>query len=218
MVKRSLHRDRMRAIYHAHWEGAAKYGEKAQLRLWFGRKLLKYPDDIMAYQMILVATKPDLLIETGTWEGASALFFAHMFDLIGHGRVLSIDIQPRASYLVKHPRITYLTESSVSPATADTVADMAQGKRCMVTLDSQHDYEHVMKELALYHPCVSAGCYLVVEDTNLNGHPIRGSFGPGPYEAVESFLEEHGDIFEQPPEWNDRILTTSPGGWLRRIT
>src|SRR5579864_6841563 len=55
---------------------------------WLGTKTDKFPSDMWVYQEIITETKPDVLIEAGTFRGGSALFFATIFDELKHGRVL----------------------------------------------------------------------------------------------------------------------------------
>jgi cephalosporin hydroxylase len=184
---------------------------------WFGYPIIKYPDDMMAYQMILTQTRPELLIECGTGWAGSALYFAHLFDLMKQGEVISIDVKPRVRRLPKHKRITFLRGSSLDKEILQTVTERSKQKRCMVVLDSNHHYEHVIKEIRAYYKFVSPGCFLVVEDTFLNGHPSRSTYGPGPWEAVEKFMAGIGKKhFDRPADYNERLITMNPGGWLQR--
>ncbi len=64
----------------------------------------------------------------------------------------------------------------------------------MVILDSGHSKSHVLKELQIYQSFVTKGNYLIVEDTNINGHPVLPQFGEGPMEAIEEFLASNEEF------------------------
>jgi cephalosporin hydroxylase len=181
---------------------------------WMGVPIAKAPSDMIAYAEIIHETRPDIIIETGTWQGGSALFFAHLFDLIGRGRVFTIDVQPSEAR-PKHPRITYATGSSIDPDAVAWLTGEAASRRTMVVLDADHRKSHVATELEAYAPLVSVGHYLVVEDTNMNGRPVAWKQGPGPGEALDEWLPDHPE-FERDERPERYLLTFQPGGWLRK--
>lgn len=181
---------------------------------WLGVPVLKCPFDLQSYQEIIVDTKPDFIIETGTAYGGSALFFASIFDLVGNGKVITIDVEKNNE--LSHPRIIQIIGNSVSSEVMGKVSGIVNGGKAMVILDSDHRKEHVLRELRLYNKFVSLGCYLVVEDTNVNGHPVSPEFGPGPMEAVIDFLHENNDFIVD-REREKFFLTFFPKGFLRRI-
>ena len=136
-------------------------------------------------------------------------------DLIGHGRIITIDIEARQNR-PQHPRITYLLGSSTSDEIFRQVkALIPPDATVMVVLDSDHSRDHVLRELRRFHPLVSAGQYLVVEDTNVNGHPVFPEHGPGPMEALDIFLAENND-FEIDPSREKYLITFNPRGYLRK--
>lgn len=183
--------------------------------LWKGVPTLRCPLDLWLYQEIMHDTRPDLIVETGTASGGGALYLASLCELMQHGHVVSIDLRHPPT-LPKHPRLAYLTGSSVAADIVGNVqARCKNAKQVLVILDSDHTMPHVLAELRAYAPLVPVGGYLIVEDTIVNGHPLRAEFGPGPMEAVEQFLEEN-------PDWTiDRskekfLLTFNRNGYLKR--
>ena len=183
---------------------------------WLGVAALKCPFDLWVYQEILHEIRPDIVLETGTARGGSALFLASILDLIGSGALVSIDIVRRPEWPT-HPRITYLTGSSTSASIMDQVrARVAGAPRVVVILDSDHRKDHVLDELRLYSTLVTKGSYLIVEDTNINGRPVFPGFGPGPAEAVDDFLAAN-TAFERDPSRERFFITFNPGGYLRRV-
>ena len=181
---------------------------------WLGVPTVKYPTDLIAYQEIVWETKPDLIVECGTHLGGTAYFFATICGLIGHGSILTIDPSSLPNR-PQHARLDYWQGSSTAPETVQHV-QAAKGKgTCMVVLDSDHRKAHVLDELRLYAPLVSPGHYLIVEDTNVNGHPVFPEHGPGPAEALAEFLAECHD-FERMLGGEKYFLTANPGGYLRK--
>ncbi len=182
---------------------------------WRGVRAQKCPLDLWVYQEILHEVQPDLIVETGTAEGGSALFLASILDLLGRGEVITIDVLLRPDF-PRHPRITYLNGSSTDPMIVGHVSDLVgEGDKVVVILDSDHTKDHVLAEMKAYGPLVTKGSYLIVEDTNINGHPVLPDFGPGPWEAVEEFLQGN-DQFVVDRSREKLLMTFNPMGYLRR--
>ncbi len=192
---------------------------------WFGYQTWKCPLDMWIFQEIIFEIKPDLIVEAGTAHGGSTLFFAHMLDLLGHGKVYSIDTN--SDYNItsdvvtnrpKHPRITYIKGSSIDPAIVERVKqEVTQLKlRVLVDLDTDHKKDHVLKEMNLWSPIVTVNSYLIVEDSNVNGHPVEPDYGPGPFEAIEEWIQSHPDfVIDHSRE--KFFATFNPNGYLKKV-
>lgn len=181
---------------------------------WRGWVMDKCAQDLLVYQEIIVALRPSIVVETGSWYGGSALFLADMCELVGAGRVLSVDIN-RPNPAPEHPRLMFLEGDSADPATVQAVHEWAAGETGLVILDSDHSMLHVLAELDAYRDLVRPRGYFVVEDTNVNGHPVRPDFGPGPAEAVNVWLDRT-DSFLTDLEI-EPFVTFAPAGYLLRV-
>ena len=182
---------------------------------WLGHQTGKTPLDLWLYQEMIVKNKPDLIIETGTHWGGSAIFLSTICNILSFGEVLSIDLHPKEN-LPKSDRLEYLHGSSVDKEIFEKVKYNCQNKKnVMVILDSNHETSHVFEELKLYSELVQLNGYIIVEDTFLNGHPSHKEFGSGPYEAVNLFLRENKNfIIDKSLE--KFLFTLNYNGFLKR--
>lgn len=197
---------------------------------WLGRPIIQLPQDIAALQEIIWKVKPDLIVETGIAHGGGLIFYASMLELIGKGNVLGIDIDIRdhnQREIETHPmykRIKMIQGSSVNEDVAANVAEMARGRKTMIILDSLHTHDHVLEELNLYSNLVSVGSYLVVFDTVVEYMP-KNFFknrpwgqGNNPATAVAAFLKTNNNFIADMEIENKLLITSAPGGYLKRIS
>lgn len=170
---------------------------------WLGHPVKKCPTDAWMYQELIYSTYPDIIIETGTAQGGSALFLASMCDLVGHGEVFTIDtVDLNVS---PHPRVSYFIGSSVDEELFQRVSKRVNLGRVMVILDSLHDYEHVLAEMRLYAPMIQhQGLYMIVEDSYLESVQA----------AIQEFLSKNKN-FVIDRSCEKFGLTFHPQGYLR---
>ena len=192
-----------------------------QRNRWMGIKAFQNPNDAWIIQEIISEVKPDFIIETGTLWGGSALIWASILEHINpEGRVITVDIEDSTAEARKHPlfqrKVDFMLGSSTSPTVLEDIGRKVKGRKVLVILDSDHSKTHVLKELQSYAPFVQAGSYIIVQDSNVNGHPVYPNYGPGPYEAIEEYLETNSNF--EPDRDRERLLyTMHPNGFLKRI-
>ena len=193
------------------WEGAKTWG----CTRWRGNGVLKCPLDLWIYQEIIYETQPDFIIEAGTFYGGSALFFADLLEILGKGEVITLDITNPPN-LPQHHRIKYILGSSIDPQIISDIKSIVKGKKVLVVLDSDHSKDHVLKELEIYSDIVTTGSYMIVEDSNVNGHPVALEHGPGPMEAINEFIIKD-NRFQIDLSREKFMLTFNPSGYLIKI-
>lgn len=213
---------------------------------WAGRPIIQYPQDMVALQEIVWATRPDLIIETGIAHGGSLILSASLLAMLDYcdaaeagevidprqprRRVLGIDIDIRAhnrAAIEAHPladRIDMIEGSAIASEIVEQVRARAQGAgRVMLCLDSNHTHDHVLAELEAYADLVTPGCYCIVFDTVVEDLPAQMSddrpwgSGDNPKTAVQAWLPKHPD-FEIDHDMDSKLLVSvAPSGYLRKV-
>ncbi|MFW6170050.1 MAG: CmcI family methyltransferase [Planctomycetota bacterium] len=206
-----------------------------------GMQTMQNPTDMWVIQEIISDVQPDFIIETGTARGGSALFYATVLNAVNpHGRVISIDVDPRVEKGMEQiaspelrnrvartfeTSIEVIQSNSIDPNLVEQLAKRTRDKQVLVILDSCHHSRHVIQELELYSALVPTGSYIIVQDTIIDrsqkwidlyaqcpGHESEA----GPAKAVAEFLRTHHEEFEADTSRERYLLTFCPGGFLRR--
>src|SRR4029077_4469040 len=94
---------------------------------WMGRPMIQLPEDMIRIQEVIWRLRPDFIVETGVAHGGAVIFYASLFEAMGHGRAIGVDIDIRAhnrTAIEAHPlaaRIELVEGSSTSHSTLAAV-------------------------------------------------------------------------------------------------
>ena len=177
---------------------------------WMGLRIQKNPIDMWIYQDIIYQNKPDFLIECGTAFAGSACYFASLFEVMGNGNVITIDIGKSEEYIEQIPdrlkdRVEFFRGPTNHEYILSEIDKMVNGKKVMVVLDSAHDAANVYGEMIAYHNIVTPGQYMVIEDI----------YQGGPGKAIGTYMEKYDDL-EIVHDYDFFEDSFNFGGYLRK--
>jgi cephalosporin hydroxylase len=185
------------------------------------RALLKNPFDLALYLRLLGQLRPKTVIEVGTAEGGSAVWFADMLTVLGvEGRVVTVDRQPPTD--LHDSRIDVLSGDATDLGGVLSGARLATlPKPWLVVEDSAHTFDVSLAVLRFFDRTLVAGDYIVVEDGVVRALPGEQylAYEDGPSRAIEAFLQERGQDYAIDTDICDYYgfnATYAPNGWLTR--
>jgi cephalosporin hydroxylase len=210
-----------------------------------GVPLYKFPEDLRVYEHLLWTDRPNAVIEIGTYQGGSALWFRDRlrtlacYGLISDYRVITVDIadDARSNLDQADPNwsehISLVRGDVCDASLPDRVAELLpRAPRCFVVEDSAHTYDATMAALTGFARFVLPGGFFVVEDGSVDIKSMRvdkmrlGSKGIGPLQrkrwphgvlpAVSDWLEGAGHSFAARRDLELYGMTCNPGGVLQR--
>lgn len=209
------------------WLGPVTDVEKTMAEFGFAGfdDILKHTDDLVRYDRVINEDKPEVIVEAGTRNGASARWLAANYNV----DVITIDIAPvvPAEWLDEPSRITYIQGNSIDVEVINKVRELVGARRCMVVLDSDHTRAHVYSEMVAYSTLVTPGCHMVVEDgifRHASPHYwIKHNFGNpslgNPLDAIEDFMRQG---MEKTWKRDLKVESMTPvthhvAGWWKRL-
>ena len=184
-----------------------------------GVALQKNPFDLALYSLLLDRLRPRTLIEIGSYQGGSAIWFADQASVLGLDmNVLSIDLEVPAT--VASSSVNFLPGDARKLGTVLKPALMnGLARPLMVVEDSSHMAGTTMAVLEFFDPWIRSGEYFVIEDGILSDMRVDHLYDGGPLRAIEEFLEKSTGKYEVDRDLCDYFgtnVTWNVNGYLRR--
>ena len=185
-----------------------------------GVPMIKNPFDFALYPLLLWQIKPRTIIEIGSKEGGSALWFADQVDNFGFdSHIYSVDIVKVDD--VGHARVTFLQGNGRD--LAKTFSDeFMQGlpRPLLVIEDADHAYETSKAVLEFFHSYLEVDEYIIVEDGIISDLIQDSNYNTGPHRGLKEFLAVYGEEYLIDPQYCDYFgynLTWCTNGFLKKI-
>ncbi|CAK8998718.1 unnamed protein product [Durusdinium trenchii] len=172
---------------------STKLARQGAHSLFAGVFIQKMPTDLWCYQQVIHDLRPQYIIDLGSSQGGSAVWFASMLKLFEiPGKVISVDLaleqaywltKTRAEAAAKRLKVSkfidwnYVVGGSKNKEVREKVERLCSEAPCMVVSDSDHDFEHTYYEMATRLP---------LENVNLRMEWYAQHVGIGQYLIVEA--------------------------------
>ena len=185
-----------------------------------GVRCIKSPVDMALYMLLIWNLRPRTLIEIGTKEGGSALWFADVVRNYGLDcPVFSIDLDPPE--LVVDQNVTFLQGDvrALGPIIDKSEID-AERRPWFVVEDSAHTFEGCLATLNTFSSLMTSGDVLVIEDGVLDELGLSENYQGGPNRAIEHFISSKPGQFSVMRDYCDfygKNATYNPNGYLLKL-
>lgn len=159
------------------------------LMRWRGMPLMKNAFDFAMYPALIAELRPRTIVEIGSGMGASAAWFADSLALCGiEGCVHSVDL---VKPTVDHPRVHFYQGDCREPERLFDRELLRSAARPLLVVEDAH--QNVAAVLEHMHQFLSAGDYLVVEDSDVKR------------DAIRAFLAAHPDNYLVDTKFTDNF-------------
>jgi cephalosporin hydroxylase len=160
------------------------------LMQWRGLPLMKNVFDFAMYPALIAELRPPTIVEIGSGSGASALWLADNLAQCGiDGHVHSVDL---VKAVIDHPRVSFYQGDCRQPSRLFNEELLRSAPRPFLAIEDAH--QNVRGVLEHMHKFLSAGDYLVVEDSDVKRDAIRAFLDahPGSYLVDTKFTDNFG--------------------------
>lgn len=184
-----------------------------------GVTCVKNPFDLALYMMLLGRERPRTIVEIGSYQGGSAVWFAAQARALSlDAHVYSLDISKVND--VHDDDVTFL-QGDIHELGESTLAAILQDcpRPLLVIEDGPHTFEGCISAAEFFHSFLQPGEYMVIEDgilDDLGYHQLND----GPNRAISAFLGRHPNAYRIADEYCHFFghnVTWNPNGYLQRI-
>jgi cephalosporin hydroxylase len=187
-----------------------------------GVALQKNPFDLAIYSRLISELRPRTIVEIGSKEGGSALWFADQCRIFGlNTRIISVDLIRVTE--VSDPQIRFLQgDAEHLTETLDVNWSRDLISPLLVIDDASHFAKTSMAIGSFFHPFLKSGDYLVIEDGIISDlYPeVCPNYSSGPHQAIRYLLETFPGKYTIDRELCDMFgynVTWCTNGFLRVV-
>lgn len=184
-----------------------------------GVPMIKNPFDFALYPLVFWNVKPKTVIEIGSKDGGSALWFGDMMDNFGvDGHVYSLDVVKVTN--VEHKRVTFMEADGRALGRTFTPDFLSSLPRpWLIIEDADHTYETSIAVLKFFHSWLQPGEYIIIEDGIISDLEQDKNCNSGPHRALKEFLNNCAgeyDIDSQYADFFGYNFTWCTNGFLQK--